>query len=128
MTTARHEKPSVPTPDAAEVATANPDAGMWLIVSIKHGFHHDATVFWGPNQCGYTSYVEQAGRYTKEEADAICKRATHELWALPATRVVSESRRVLDASDMRDLKAEVSGEPGAQLIDLADVFARELLR
>lgn len=42
------------------------EARIWIIVSNEH------SAFWGPNHSGYTRILENAGRYTKEEADAIC--------------------------------------------------------
>lgn len=38
----------------------------WLIYSREHN------MFWGPNRCGYTSDIAQAGRYTKDDADKLC--------------------------------------------------------
>jgi len=32
-------------------------------------FEHEA--WWGPNHCGYTTLMEKAGRYSKEEAGEI---------------------------------------------------------
>jgi hypothetical protein len=37
---------------------------MNLIASLKHTHkHHEHIVFWGPNHCGYTPVLEQAGHY-----------------------------------------------------------------
>lgn len=41
----------------------------WLIWSHKH------TAFWRPNFQGYTRFIENAGRYTREEAEGICQDA-----------------------------------------------------
>jgi len=41
----------------------------WLIWSIEH------TGWWRPNQRGYTTSRESAGRYTEEEAKRIVKGA-----------------------------------------------------
>lgn len=38
----------------------------WLIWSNEHG------AWWAPNSRGYTTLLEAAGRYTKEQADVIC--------------------------------------------------------
>ena len=88
-------------------ATANPDAGMWLIATIKHGFAGDDTVFWAADRCGYTSIVDRAGRYTKEEADEICAEQhpslPRERWPLRATDVVSATVRVLRADQLWEL-------------------------
>lgn len=38
----------------------------WLVWSHEH------SAFWKPSRCGYTKYIEKAGRYSKVEADEIC--------------------------------------------------------
>lgn len=40
---------------------------LWLVYSREHN------AFWRPNCAGYTRLVEDAGRYTKEEADDHCR-------------------------------------------------------
>lgn len=42
-----------------------------LIYSLEHG------QYWRANSCGYTSDRETAGRYTRDEAKAICKVANN---------------------------------------------------
>ena len=44
-------------------------SNIWLIYSREHNG------FWRPNRYGYTWAIEQAGRYTKQEADLICADA-----------------------------------------------------
>ena len=41
----------------------------WLIYSHEH------KAWWGPGQCGYTTGVDLAGRYTQDKALAIVNRA-----------------------------------------------------
>lgn len=43
----------------------------FLIWSIEH------TAWWAPARLGYTTAVQQAGRYTREEADQIVEDANH---------------------------------------------------
>lgn len=40
---------------------------------LVFSWEHDA--FWRPNRCGYTRLIEEAGRYSKEEAQKICSDA-----------------------------------------------------
>lgn len=42
----------------------------YLVWSYCHG------AWWGPKRSGYTMNPNMAGRYTKEEADAICRMRT----------------------------------------------------
>jgi hypothetical protein len=49
----------------------------WLVFS----WEHDA--FWRPNRCGYTRFIEKAGRYSRKEAEAICKSADFRAFSEP---------------------------------------------
>lgn len=63
--------------DVLEEATnAPPDA--WLVWSHEHN------AFWRANEAGYTRFIESAGRYTRAEAEAICRDARPR--AGPATK------------------------------------------
>ena len=46
----------------------------YLIESIEHT-HGDVVIWWRPNSLGYTDNIDEAGRYTKAEADSICELA-----------------------------------------------------
>lgn len=46
-------------------------AKNWLVWSNEH------RAFWAPNRCGYTGLIEKAGRYTRTEAENICKSANY---------------------------------------------------
>jgi hypothetical protein len=41
----------------------------WIIVSWEH------KAFWKPGGVGYSKRLDEAGLYTKEEAEEICARA-----------------------------------------------------
>ncbi len=43
----------------------------WLVWSHEH------SAFWRANHCGYTVHIEKAGRYTRGEAELICKDANY---------------------------------------------------
>ena len=49
-----------------EYTTPLPNQASWLIWSREHWG------WWKAGRCGYTQQVEYAGRYTYEEACAIC--------------------------------------------------------
>lgn len=49
-----------------------------LIVAVDRTHDSDWPVFWAPNRCGYTSNLDRAGRYSKEEAEAICKNGEYQ--------------------------------------------------
>jgi len=46
-----------------------PANSPWLVWSHEHN------AFWRPERAGYTKLIEQAGRYSKAEAEAICRDA-----------------------------------------------------
>jgi len=46
----------------------------YLIESMEHQFG-DYRCWWGPNSCGYTQNLYEAGRYTEAEAREICEKA-----------------------------------------------------
>lgn len=45
------------------------NAPLWVIWSEEHG------AWWAPGKWGYTESLAAAGRYTQEEALAICRSA-----------------------------------------------------
>lgn len=40
---------------------------LFIVWSNEH------RAFWRPHRCGYTTHIEDAGRYSEEEAIAICR-------------------------------------------------------
>lgn len=46
----------------------NPDAGMWLILSLKWSSGNDHLIWYRPGAHGYTSDINEAGRFTLEQA------------------------------------------------------------
>lgn len=38
-------------------------------------FSNEHQAWWGPGECGYTNDLNRAGRYTRDQALAICRRA-----------------------------------------------------
>jgi len=90
--------------EAREVADRVADTGFdptgikdvwspYLIWSHEHG------AWWGPGGFGYTSNMDEAGRYSREEAIRICRKAipgtAAELGALPELPV-----RLADLKEM----------------------------
>jgi hypothetical protein len=41
----------------------------YLIMSLPRSQRSDTAVWWGPNNSGYTIFLEKAGRYTQEEVN-----------------------------------------------------------
>lgn len=57
----------------------------WLVWSNEH------RAWWRPNWQGYTVMLDQAGRYSKDEASAICERAGWVIDGIPPEIPVRES-------------------------------------
>lgn len=51
--------------------------GNFLIESLEHNRGDGVIIWWGPHQRGYTTSLSRAGRYSEEEARAICKEANY---------------------------------------------------
>lgn len=51
------------------------NSNQYLILCLKNGRSRKLgmALWWQPNSAGYTTIVDQAGRYTKAEAEAICR-------------------------------------------------------
>jgi hypothetical protein len=85
-------------------------------------------LWWCPQSSGYTSLVDQAGRYTKEEADAICSPG--ENIAVPEQEVLAKTVQiVLDFGQWEDEKAVSNAyiaEHGSELKRNAEKVAKEL--
>ena len=47
---------------------------MYLIICKDRTEHNKAPVYWKPNSQGYTSNIDDAGRYTKERVDQILRQ------------------------------------------------------
>lgn len=60
--------------EAGTTETTREPTHMYLIESMKHTTSQHKN-WWRPNKLGYTTYVSEAGRYPKEEAEAICKKS-----------------------------------------------------
>lgn len=40
---------------------------------IQNGYVGNAVAWWGINSCGYTTDIEKAGKYSKSDAQSICR-------------------------------------------------------
>ncbi len=76
----------------------------YFIATRKHGFVGNDVLFWRPESAGYTTNLDDAGRYDEAEATKIVNDApAGECRMLPVDDVTPRARRVLDGQDMHRL-------------------------
>jgi hypothetical protein len=73
---------------------AKPQDQIYMLITFKHGFVGNDVLFWGKNCCGYTCIIEEAGRYTAEEA--MSHRVPGETYVVPESWVLANCRRVIE--------------------------------
>ena len=74
----------------------------YLIWSNQHG------AWWGPNEKGYVQIIDFAGRYTKEQAEAIVKKSTvnGKLKTEVTNFLTGEIREVFDEVMVKEVEDE----------------------
>lgn len=91
---------------------------------IKAGYNGDFILWWGPNRRGYTTNLDEAGRYTMAEyQDAVPTDKQHEhtlvvaalaeAVAYPAVISSKLARAQSVMAEQRDEEPETSKEPSA---------------
>ena len=70
------------------------------VVWYLGNYNGDCVIFWGPDESGYTTDLDQAGRYTEEEAKRIEKRRGKER-AVPLKVAEAAVRRHVTAGRLR---------------------------
>lgn len=79
-----------------------------LIYSRKHSTCGDAC-WWRPDGKGYTTDLNQAGRYTKEKADSCCRSTHGDNVPVPESAALSlEARRTVYRRDIEAMLAMCS--------------------
>lgn len=84
---------------AASRSTTGDSTDGYYLASYKDGCSNGIITWWGPNRAGYTPYLEQAGVYTKAEAEKI---ANHETVAVPVAMVAAHESRLVDKGHARN--------------------------
>lgn len=68
---------------------------FWLIYSLKEAVHGEVCLWWKPKAMGYTRYLEQAGRFTREEAEAHQRGASGDVAILEESTALKAALRVV---------------------------------
>lgn len=71
------------------------------VVWYLGGFSGDCVIFWGPDETGYTTDLDRAGRYTREHAKDIEGRRGLEK-AVPFAVAAAATRRHVVADRLRE--------------------------
>lgn len=103
--------------DAAEEAGADGMEAPWIVWSNEH------RAFWAPNRHGYTGRIEKAGRYSKADAEAICKganyRANSTIYEGTPPEICMHAPEALTASEAARIGAETRAEGMREALDNA---------
>lgn len=79
---------------------------LFYIVSLKHSGNRDWLLFWRPNDQGYTSFLEAAGRYSLEDVEKNARYYNNgdSTIAVPCEVVEALAHKAVYADDFRKLK------------------------
>lgn len=79
----------------------------WVVCSTpKHGYHYNSLIFWGKNNCGHYSVLENCEFYTEEEAKSHCYDS--ECVAIPVSELIPYMRtEVVNASTVLNKYQEI---------------------
>lgn len=59
------------------------------------GYSGDALIWWGKDSRGYTSNLDNAGKYTKDEAKRICSNSDRREMAFPVEYIDGNAHRAV---------------------------------
>lgn len=87
------------------------DEKIYLVYTTVEEGHGGVYLWWGPNRSGYTRYVEEAGRYTLNEAKSIIRMRGQE-GAVPLDVVLENASSVLKIGKLHEkLEPGLYGAP-----------------
>lgn len=71
---------------------------------IQNGWVGNAILWWAENSRGYTTDITKAGKYTREEAQNICKRPEDSAWLCSHVDNNTEARKLVIDGQYLDSK------------------------
>lgn len=80
------------------------ERNLWLVYTLTEPGHGSVLLWWKANRCGYTAKVDEAGRYTRAEAEEIERLRGQEV-AVPLAEVEAHTVRVVYIGDLPDRPA-----------------------
>lgn len=77
---------------------------LYYIRNKDAGYSGNALIWWGKNCAGYTAYINGAGRYTKVEADDICRSNPHKNVPYKCSDIDARLHYVFDHQDLHRME------------------------
>ncbi len=83
------------------------NVGVYLLQNCSSGYLGNSPVFWKKGGCGYTQWIDEAERWTKEDAECLIRSTsgTHSwrMWSL--SDIEASAKRTVDIQDLRSRAA-----------------------
>ncbi len=83
--------------------TKDSTTASYLVASFKHSPWGNSVVWWGPDSRGYTSHIDQAGRYSEADARSIESSSHRSSIAVPESEAVVVAHRSVDFNKAANL-------------------------
>jgi len=79
----------------------------YLLQNCSGGYVGNSPVFWHKDGGGYTQWIDEAKRWTKEEAERQIRstRGTHSWVMWPVDEIEAAAKRTVDIQDLRKLSS-----------------------
>lgn len=76
---------------------------LFLLQNCGAGYVGNSPVFWREGGCGYTPWIDEAKRWTKEEAEVVIRgsEGSHSWKMWPVDLIESVAKRTVDIQDLR---------------------------
>lgn len=106
---------------------------MMYLIYCSERSHDGMAAWWRPHNHGYTSNIDEAGRYTKVQADDIERDSVGEDFGIAEDEVMAMSlRRICDISDgtnWQHFRRPAPRPPiGTPMLDLHDPKTDDMIR
>lgn len=84
----------------------------YLLQCVSNGFVGNSPVFWHESNSGYTQWINEAKKFSKEEAEAIIRstRGSHQWQMWDVDEIESVAKVTVDIQDLRRIVSERSGK------------------
>ena len=86
----------------------------YLLINWSGGFVGNSPVFWRDGGSGYTQWIDEAQRWTKDEAEKCIRsiRGSHNMSMWKLEDIESIAKRTIDVQDLRKLESQIGCDNG----------------